>query len=222
MLKILISALSLALITGCASSPNLGTPSAKADSSFSQTSFAYGAARYARANKSLEAYLVALEALANAPTSDARHTKTSDGGDGASDKAGEAPSLETLAAEARTLAGDNADAQNRINQLVNGAKAGAKGARGGSKRHVDIVRSHATDVYELTFRGGETAEVFVSGDGDSDLDLFVYDENGGLICLDDDQTDDCYCRWTPRWTGSFSVKIKNLGGIANRYLLLTN
>lgn len=219
MLKSLIGIFGL-LVAGCASSSNFGGTGTKSDESFSRASFAYEAARHARSSKSLEAYIVALEAMAAASTTDAQHKKSSSG-EGASEKAGDGVTLDSLAKEARVVAGADTDAQNRINQIVNGAQAGSKGAAGGPKRAQDVVRGYSTDSYEVTFRGGQTAEVLVSGDGDSDLDLFIYDENGGLICTDDDATDDCYCRWTPRWTGSFTIEIKNLG-MANRYVLLTN
>ena len=66
------------------------------------------------------------------------------------------------------------------------------------------------------------AEVVVSGDGDTDLDLYVYDSNGNLIAKDDDYTDGCYVRWRPSWTGRFIIKIVNRGPVYNKYVLMTN
>ena len=60
------------------------------------------------------------------------------------------------------------------------------------------------------------------GDGDTDLDLYVYDENGNLIDKDIDSTDTMLCMWTPKWTGEFIIKIKNLGSVRNYYTLWTN
>jgi hypothetical protein len=77
------------------------------------------------------------------------------------------------------------------------------------------------DTFKVRFRGDEPARIAVSGDGDSDLDLYVYDENGNLVCSDTDDSDDMYCGWTPSWTGTFTVRIKNRGA-ANRYKLVTN
>ena len=68
----------------------------------------------------------------------------------------------------------------------------------------------------------EIAEILVSGDGDTDLDLYVYDENGNLITSDTDYTDDCYVRFCPKWTGPFRIKIVNRGGVYNNYIILTN
>lgn len=98
----------------------------------------------------------------------------------------------------------------------------SRGRVGGASKTLESVKANATDRYTIKFYGGEVAEIFVSGDGDTDLDLYVYDDNGNLIEKDDDYTDDCYCRWTPRWTGSFTVKIVNRGNVYNRYTMWTN
>jgi len=97
-----------------------------------------------------------------------------------------------------------------------------RGRTTGPTRHYDSVNAGATDTYTMRFRGGEAALVIVSGDGDTDLDLYVYDENGHLIDSDTDGSDDCVCSFTPRWTGTFKIKIKNYGRVYNRYLLVTN
>ncbi len=88
--------------------------------------------------------------------------------------------------------------------------------------HTDVVRAHSTDIYHMTFVGREWEVLVVSGDGSTDLDLFVYDENGNLVASDNDNSDDCMVRFVPRWTGDFTIKVVNLGGYANRYTLGTN
>ena len=88
--------------------------------------------------------------------------------------------------------------------------------------HIDTVLAGRTDVYRQSFEGGKFAEVAVSGDGDTDLDLYVYDENGNHICSDTDWSDQAYCSWHPQWTGSFRIEVRNLGGVYNEYMLLTN
>ncbi|MBP5670914.1 MAG: hypothetical protein J6X49_00865 [Victivallales bacterium] len=79
-----------------------------------------------------------------------------------------------------------------------------------------------TDSYERHFTAHERAAVIVSGDGDTDLDLYVYDENGNLIAKDEDNTDECLVTWTPRWTGKFIIKVVNCGSISNRYTIRVN
>lgn len=84
------------------------------------------------------------------------------------------------------------------------------------------VRALSTDVFNRTFIGGQTAIISVDGDGDTDLDLYVFDENGNLVDSDTDSTDYCVAVFTPRWTGSFTIKIVNRGSISNNYSIETN
>ena len=69
---------------------------------------------------------------------------------------------------------------------------------------------------------GEVAEVIVYGDGDTDLDLYIYDENWNLITSDTDYTDICICRWNPIWTGNFYMKVVNRGNVYNEFVIATN
>lgn len=97
-----------------------------------------------------------------------------------------------------------------------------RGRTSGPASHLDTVLAGRTDVYRQSFEGGKFAEVAVSGDGDTDLDLYIYDENGNHICSDADWSDQAYCSWHPQWTGSFRIEVRNLGGVYNEYMLLTN
>lgn len=107
--------------------------------------------------------------------------------------------------------------------LIESAKHNAtRGATKDYAAHTDRVRAHDTDVYKIRFRGGERACVVVSGDGDTDLDLYIYDEYGNLITKDIDYSDDCVCVWNPRWTGEFTIKIVNRGDVYNRYVMAVN
>lgn len=106
--------------------------------------------------------------------------------------------------------------------LSTAAPASATMIGGPRVEHYDTVKPLTTDVYHLTFRGGELARVGVVGDGKTDIDLYIYDENNNLIASDDDNTSTCIAEWTPRWTGSFTVKIRNRGRLSSSYALLTN
>jgi hypothetical protein len=94
------------------------------------------------------------------------------------------------------------------------------GAEGGPKRAMDRVRANATDVYTVVFEEDEPAMVGVKGDGDTRLFLTVYDANGNLIASDSGNI--CLVRWTPRWTGRFTIKVTNLGRVYNNYVMVTN
>jgi hypothetical protein len=106
---------------------------------------------------------------------------------------------------------------------VAAAAAGqTRGVVGGPREGVAVVNGGGTIVYKLPFQAGRTATVFVSGDGSSDLDLYVYDERGVLFGYDEDYSDDCLVRWTPRWTGSFVIEVVNQGRNWNRFALATD
>lgn len=125
--------------------------------------------------------------------------------------------IPAILARAKQYAGSRVD----LLALADDVAAGSRGAVKGPGRLNTVVRSNVTDVYKVSFRGGETAAVAVSGDGDSDLDLYVYDQNGNLICKDDDYSDDMICRWAPKWSGPFTIRVRNRG-VANAYTIVHN
>lgn len=190
---------------------------------------------YARTHESAPAMLAALEMLGRVrPQADPLRLgpKTSAALPGAADgpaapKQGAGATLEVddLLAEAKGWAKDNAPLVALLEQQAALAKAGpggTLGATGGPVSHRDRVQKRTTDTYTLRFRGGERARVVVIGDGDTDLDLIVEDENGNVVGRDVDLTDDCVVEWSPRWTGTFRVRVINNGNVFNNYLLLTN
>lgn len=84
------------------------------------------------------------------------------------------------------------------------------------------VSAYSTYTDYILFRGGEVAEVVVEGDGDCDLDLYVYNPDGDLVAKDDDNTDYCVVRWTPNYTKSYRIVVKNRGYVYADYLLKSN
>lgn len=103
------------------------------------------------------------------------------------------------------------------------ASAGStRGAVGGAKYGEGRVYGGDYTEYTAKFWANELAEVIVVGDGDTDLDLYVYDANGNLIASDSDYTDQCVCRWVPSWTGAFVIRIVNRGSVYNDYAIATN
>lgn len=97
-----------------------------------------------------------------------------------------------------------------------------RGRVNGPGERYSYVYGNSNDLYDVNFIELQLAEIVVIGDGDTDLDLYVYDSNGNLVAKDDDYTDRCYVSWVPRWTGRFTVKIVNRGPILNNYHLVTN
>ena len=128
-----------------------------------------------------------------------------------------------LLADAKKYAGKDKVVLAYIKQIEKDLKTGqTRGAVGGPKINRDRVLGKDVDTYKIKFWASELAEVCVSGDGDTDLDLYVYDENGNLIGSDTDYTDECVVRWVPAWTGTFIVKVVNRGALYNNYTIWTN
>lgn len=97
-----------------------------------------------------------------------------------------------------------------------------RGAVGGPCKDYAAVNAYSSYTWTCSFVASSLAEVAVLGDGDTDLDLYIYDSNGNLIASDTDYSDECYVSWVPKWTGKFYIKIVNRGGVYNRYVILTN
>jgi len=175
-------------------------------------------AAYARRAKNPAAMLVAAQIMKNTPVRDAAAKKNGAKAGAAAAKRFVTP--ETLLAEAKTMAGGNTDLVAMID--TEATLAATRGAANGPQRIYENVLAGRTDVFQIKFIGGEKAQVGVVGDGDADIDLYIYDENDNLIESDADRTSACIAEWTPSWTGTFKVKIKNIGSVRSDYLLVTN
>lgn len=127
-----------------------------------------------------------------------------------------------MISSALSMAGGNANVSAIANQLQNRLASGAKGAVGGPRSTVDRVLSNTTDIWEIGFRGGERGSIRVDGDGDTDLDCYVYNSAGTLLAYDNDLTDYCILDWYQSSTGNIRLEIKNLGDVYNEYILSTN
>jgi hypothetical protein len=88
--------------------------------------------------------------------------------------------------------------------------------------HPGRVEAFSVNTYDIDFKGGVYAELTLVGDGDTDLDLFIYDENGNYIGSGETYSDEEVVGWTPRWTGTFTVEVHNLGNLYNDYDLSSN
>jgi len=97
-----------------------------------------------------------------------------------------------------------------------------RGAIGEEKYSFDMIKGYTTDTYKVKFKENKKAVVQVKGVGLTDLDLYIYDRNGNLITSDTAKSDNCECTWIPKWTGEFTIRIKNRGGFYNMYYMQTN
>jgi len=195
------------------------TPEAEA---VQRLALAHGLIHYGRKNKVPEALVTAARMLADTSTTDLKDKPTR--GEAPKDaKVNDKPKPEAdnspkaLLEEAKALSGQNES----IVKLANAVEI-KRGATGGPKKTVDTVKGLDTDTFRIKFNGGEIAKVAISGDGDTRLDLYIYDENGNLVTSQVGPGDDALASWLPKWTGVFVIKVVNRGLVSNRYMLATN
>jgi hypothetical protein len=132
------------------------------------------------------------------------------------------PNLKAMIAKGRELAGDQKALQAMLDD-VEGTKSKATTSGGGRSHKYLPPRTRAKYFGgRLTYRGGQRAEVGVAGNGATNLDLYVYDQNGNLICKSTRGWDREFCAWYPRWTGPFKVHVLNRGRRGNNYVIYWN
>jgi hypothetical protein len=184
-------------------------------------------ATYGRESQNAMALIVAAEMLAQSGAEDVQREKTTEGPDEPVEDKERGEDMFTVSAilsDARDLARGDEALLAAIEQVESQESKGVvcTGGRSCPARHKDVVNPQKSDIYRATFKGGQTAIVAIKGDGDTDLDLRVYDQNGNLICKDTRSTDEGICKWKPIWTGTFVIKVSNLGRVQNYYRLATN
>lgn len=181
--------------------------------------------RYGYENKSTLALLDALQIFSENPTQALNATKKGDAVDESKvdgKKAKVAFDYETVLADSKAFADGDPNLLALIDNIDAEAKGAQRGNINGPSRDYAAVNGNSYMDYTASFIANELAEVLVSGDGDTDLDLYVYDSNGNLIAQDTDYSDDCYVRWVPAWTGRYTIRIVNRGPVYNRFVILTN
>lgn len=77
-----------------------------------------------------------------------------------------------------------------------------KGVSTGPVYSISRLEGNKTDTYQpFPFDGGKYAEVYVEGGREADLNLYVYDAAGMLVCADTDPSEVAYCGWRPAESG---------------------
>lgn len=126
---------------------------------------------------------------------------------------------EGLFDDARQLARGNEDVLAMIDDFADVSTRGSVTGVGTYKRRIS---ARSTVFISERYRGGELAEIALIGDGDTDVDLFVFDANNNEICRSTRRGDREYCSWTPAWTRNFTIAAKNYGSVYNQTTLITN
>lgn len=105
---------------------------------------------------------------------------------------------------------------------ISSVAPGFAGAVGGSRYQTYRLYAYRYSNFSVAFRGGEIARVYVSGDGSTDLDLYIYDQYGRCVAYDNDYGDECLVRWVPAYTAVYTIQVVNRGCYANDYEISTN
>jgi hypothetical protein len=216
--------------------PNVSTdktgkesPPSPAAAAANRVAMARSLIKYGRESKSPVSLIAAAEILARtAPRAIAKEPTTKEEAKPANPPQGRSdtdpPSDEpaALLAEARKMAPEDAGVAALASRVASLLEERPRGREPGPMVGIYRLPAYSSHTFVWTFAGGEDAAVALSGDGDTDLDLYVYDENDHLIASDTDGSDDCLAAWRPRWTGPFVVKIVNRGPVSNTYKIATN
>jgi hypothetical protein len=128
-------------------------------------------------------------------------------------------SAEALLARASALARERPDLLALIEDV---RKDRARGVPDGPITSFQEVTSGHEDKFNNTFKGGETATVLITGNGDSNLDLYVFDDKGQRVCASERLDDIEVCRWQPGQSGNFRIHVMNRGPASNEYVLRSN
>jgi hypothetical protein len=104
---------------------------------------------------------------------------------------------------------------------VFGNSAAYAGATTGQKRWAEQVPARQAATYNIEFAGGQTAEFAIVGDADTDVDIFVYDQNGNLVTQDIGLSDLGLVRWTPGSTQTYPSRSRTSAACGTWYAWAT-
>ena len=99
----------------------------------------------------------------------------------------------------------------------------SKGVLNGAVYSEAIIMARGKHSYSnLPFEGGQFAEVFSIARKKTNLDMFIYDGNGHMVCSQTDPSNTSQCGWTPSFTGPFTIVVENKSDVSTAYALSTN
>lgn len=82
----------------------------------------------------------------------------------------------------------------------------------------DVLFPGGEITYKIAVEGGRAMTRFkVEGDGDSDIDCFVYDSDGDLVERDITSSSSCSIDVQPRYISTYIIKVRNVGDDVSAY-----
>ena len=183
---------------------------------------AYTLAEYGYSVSSASALIEAAEILSQVSTQPLTDAGKEGSSATAANPSGHDYSVEQLLADGKKLAAGDKTLTKWANEVEKTIKKGTRGALGGPKWDIDCASGGGSFRYTISFQGRAYAEVSVQSLDGCDYDVFIYDEGGNLITSDASYSSSAYASFVPRWTGAFTIVVKNSSRYAGRYKILTN
>lgn len=87
---------------------------------------------------------------------------------------------------------------------------------------VSMASPNSSRYFSYNAYQGEVFEAFLSGDGDTDLDLIITNQNHRTVCASRSSSDDEYCRIRSVNGGTYTIEVRNLGDDANIFRVAVN
>jgi hypothetical protein len=201
-------------------------PASQEEAAVNTIATATSLAAWARTNRDADGLITAARMIKGVPTTDNPVTGTLEG-PAATTPAPNCPSTSTptaLLAEARTLARGDRALLAKIRAVETEASKGVvSSAYGrGALRMVRDIPANSTWRFTVDARGGSLLRIHAAGDGDTDVDMVIRDQNGNEVCADRDYDAIPQCAFTPSWTGRFTVQLINNGSVWTRTSVISN
>lgn len=112
-----------------------------------------------------------------------------------------------------------AEGNKTLQTLINDAKKSTRRPMGGPIRETGTIEALATCQWDVSCYGGRVTSVNLSGEGDTDLDLYVYDAYGRLVDSDVKGLKDSLVSFIPTYNATFRIVVKNTGRKHNNFVL---
>jgi hypothetical protein len=132
---------------------------------------------------------------------------------------------------ADSLAGDDAGLSARIDSAWHllpaptksfAAGRAATGEERGPTRYRASVRAGTSNRHELYFSGSQMAVVQVRGPGSANIDVVLLDVNGNRVAADEGPSNVATVHWYVPYTQTLTLVVRNPGGRASGYYVVTN
>jgi hypothetical protein len=181
---------------------------------------------WARANRDADGLITAARMLKSVPTKDNPVSGTLEG-PAATTPAPNRPAAytpATLLTEARGLARGDRALLAKIRAVETEASRGVVSSAYGSGalRMVRDIPANGTWRFTVDARGGSVLRIHAAGDGDTDVDMVITDQNGNEVCADRDYDAIPQCGFVPAWSGRFTVRLINNGSVWTRTSVISN